>query len=149
MTSAERKAAEASAPPVQTGYYDPNNPGACFDSIVVFQLKTGHKYCIFIWFPTWIMINLMILLKKSYSRSSVCSTPCLLQRPSPGLLWHQRQEKWLSRQLFDLHFCDFSVWRTRCSRQKRCITSAYKCIKFILSIITRKLKYMFTPNQRI
>ena len=64
MTSAERKAAEASAPPVQTGYYDPNNPGACFDSIVVFQLKTGHKYCIFIWFPTWIMINLMILLKK-------------------------------------------------------------------------------------
>ena len=27
MTSAERKAAEASAPPVQTGYYDPNNPG--------------------------------------------------------------------------------------------------------------------------
>merc|ERR1712014_140634 len=24
MTSAERKAAEASAPPVQTGYYDPN-----------------------------------------------------------------------------------------------------------------------------
>ena len=27
MTSAERKAAEASAPPVQTGYFDPNNPG--------------------------------------------------------------------------------------------------------------------------
>ena len=27
MTSAEKKAAEASAPPVQTGYFDPNNPG--------------------------------------------------------------------------------------------------------------------------
>ena len=65
------------------------------------------------------MINLMIMLKKSSSRSSVCSTSCLLQRPSPGLLWHQRQEKWLSRQLFDLHFCDFSVWCTRCSRRKK------------------------------
>merc|ERR1711997_844699 len=30
MTSAERKAAEASAPPVQTGYYDPNNPGQAY-----------------------------------------------------------------------------------------------------------------------
>jgi hypothetical protein len=30
MTSAERKAAEASAPPVQTGYFDPNNPGQAY-----------------------------------------------------------------------------------------------------------------------
>ena len=85
MTSAERKAAEASAPPVQTGYYDPNNPGACFDSIVVFQLKTGHKYCIFIWFPTWIMINLMILLKKNPTPGQAyVPPPAYYNDPPPG-----------------------------------------------------------------
>jgi len=30
LTSAERKAMEAAAPPVQTGYFDPNNPGQAY-----------------------------------------------------------------------------------------------------------------------
>ena len=40
MTSAERKAAEASAPPVQTGYFDPNNPGEyyCFHNSTVLNM---------------------------------------------------------------------------------------------------------------
>ena len=49
MTSAERKAAEASAPPVQTGYYDPNNPGMKLPCVSEASLLNMHLFT-----PPWI-----------------------------------------------------------------------------------------------
>ena len=91
MTSAERKAAEASAPPVQTGYFDPNNPGVQlppqFHDMPILKLQLHILFT----FENCHLENVHFL--NLLNRPGLCSTPCLLQRPTPGLRRHREQEK--------------------------------------------------------